>query len=39
MSGVTITETAKDYLKSVSNGDYVTLGSNMYGILKRTGQM
>ena len=26
MSGVTITETAKDYLKSVSNGDYVTLG-------------
>tara|TARA_R110000744_G_scaffold124629_1_gene230208 strand:+ start:106 stop:417 length:312 start_codon:yes stop_codon:yes gene_type:complete len=26
MSGVTITDTAKDYLKSVSNGDYVTLG-------------
>ena len=23
---LTITETAKDYLKSVSNGDYVTLG-------------
>ena len=44
---VTLTEKARDYLKSVGNGDYVSLGvkvgavlvCSMYGIMQKTGQM